>query len=225
MNQVKVSRTHYHEMSPTLLGTFALGVRDGVYINNPGSFPPPPVTQVIFEGIIEDYEEKRTAYVNGGSAQKGPYTTALDLLMTTLDDLADMVDDIPNLTVAIVLQAGFTSTKESDSEHHVPDGSLGNVTLKRGASTGVITSECSVVPEAEFYHAILSTMLMPLTRIDDSKRLEIAAGETFVLVDVSKSRKKTFEGLTAGSTYYVYYFIGNAKGVSQLTEVKSIMCA
>jgi hypothetical protein len=81
------------------------------------------------------------------------------------------------------------------------------------------------VEQAEFYHTILSTMPMPLTRIDDSKRLVIGAGETFVLIDSSKSRKKTYEGLTAGQTYYVYYFIGNARGVSQLTEVKSIMCA
>jgi hypothetical protein len=225
MNEIKVARNYYHQLSPNLLGSFSLGVRDGVFVLYPATFPAPPITQPIFEGIIEDFEEKRSAYVNGGAAQKGPYTTAMDLLMTTLDDFADMVDGIPNLTVAIVTQGGFTATKETDSVHQVPDASTATVTLKRSGSTGVLLSECSVVEQAEFYHTILSTQLMPLTHIDNSKQLVIGAGETFILIDSSKGRKKTYEGLTPGQTYYVYYFIGNARGVSQLAEVKSIMCA
>jgi hypothetical protein len=62
-------------------------------------------------------------------------------------------------------------------------------------------------------------------RIDSSARLILGAATTIVFIDVTKNRKKTFEGLTAGQVYYVYYYIGNARGVSQLTEVKSIMCA
>ena len=131
MNEVKVAREHYHRMSPKNLPTFALGVRDGVYVLNPTRFPTPPVTQVIFEGIIEDFETKRSAFVNGGTAQKGPYLDALAVLMTALDEFADMVDEIPSLTTAIVLEGGFTATKESDSEHHVPDGSHAIVNLRR----------------------------------------------------------------------------------------------
>jgi hypothetical protein len=225
MNQVKVARDHYHRMSPNLLNTFSLGVSNNVYVLNPSRWTTPPMTQSDFEDIIEDFELKRSAFVNGGNDQKGPYTTALTLLMTTLDEFADMVDAVTNLTTAIVLEGGFTATKENDSEHNVPDGTRVVVNVSRGDATGIIYAECPVVAEAVYYHAFISEAPMPNTRIDNSKNLVFGEGEFPLFIDMSKSRKKTFEGLKAGQRYYVYYLIGNARGVSQLTEEKSIMCA
>jgi hypothetical protein len=223
MNEIKVSREHYHRMSVNLLDTFAHKVSNNVYVLNPTRWTTPPMIQTDFDDIIEDFELTRSAFVGGGDDQKGPYEDALALLMTTLDTFADMVDGYPSLTPAIVGEGGFVSTKESDSEHHVPDGGKGVVNLRRAESTGVIIADCTVVPEAEFYQAILSTTLLTDARIMNSDTLVLGKNDSIVSIKTSKQRKKTFEGLTAGTIYYVYYFISNAQGTSQLTEVRSIM--
>jgi hypothetical protein len=224
-NEIKVARNYYHTLSVTLLANFGLGVRTNVFITNPTLFPTPPMTQVAFEAIIEDFELKRSLYVNGGEDQRGPYEDALTALMAALDEFADMVDGIPNLTTAIVNQGGFVATKETDTEHHVPDGGKGVVNLRRGGSTGVVEAECNVVPEAEYYHCIVTNAPMPELRIVNDDYLEYDKTGTFFRIHQTKTRKKTFQGLTAGVVYYVYYWAGNAKGVSQVFEVKSIMSA
>jgi hypothetical protein len=223
MNKVRVLRDHYHQMSVDLIGRTALGVRDGVYINYPLIFTTPPMTQTVFEGIVEDYEAKRSTYKNGGMAQKEPFTTAYGVLITSLDSMADMVDKIPSLTIGIVNDAGFVATKETDTEHPVPDGGRAIANL-RNVSPGVIESECPVVEFAEFYHTIITRQEFTDTRIVDSKRLVFGKLDTFDWIDMTKGRKKTFEGLNSGTPYYVYYVIGNARGVSVLTEARRIIC-
>jgi hypothetical protein len=222
-DKMRVKRRPYHRMSPDKIGDFALGIRNGVFVLHPSAFPTTPMTQAAFEGIIQTYQKKRRAYNGGGKDHKGPYQDARTDLMNALNAFADMVDDIPNLTSAIVMEAGFVPVKEYRSKWHVPDSGTAAVKLSHGSTSGVLHAVCSKVDYGEYYHAIVS--LAPLkAHIVDSKYLKIEDDRELCFISQTMQRSKVFTGLTAGTRYYVYFLVGNGRGVSQLTEEVSIMC-
>jgi hypothetical protein len=116
------------------------------------------------------------------------------------------------------------------------------ITLERG-STGEFTGKCNRVDNAVFYGAIVladdplpdGVTINPLGQfVVPSDHLPQANPQpgpfpqpAFVklIFDLRKSRKKRFTGLKAGTTYFVYFYAGNASGISALSEVRTIMCA
>ena len=221
MNDIHCSLS-YHQTANSKLENFAVGVRDG-WFNNPSVFLAPPETQLIFDGKITAYVNKYSAFKNGGKAQKGPFLTAKTALMTMLDTFAVATDGVALGDEAIILLGGYKPTKGSDSEATVPAQPV--VTLKRG-TTGVIKADCVKVAGAVNYGCLLSTLaLSGDTKIDDGGQLIIASGDLIRKMDLNKKRRKQFTGLTPGINYFLYYYASNAAGVSQLSDVKSIMCA
>ena len=84
----------------------------------------------------------------------------------------------------------------------------------------------AAVPGAAAYGCLLC--LKPLssaTTIDAGGQLIIGASDFVSKMDVNKSRKKVFTGLTAGVIYYLYFYALNSAGVSTLSKVESIMFA
>jgi hypothetical protein len=224
MSQIRVARHPYHTMSPDIIATFARSVLDCEFIKYPSVFTGPPMTQNAFKGIIVNYENKRSAYVNGGIDQKGPYIEAYDELIKALDEFADSVDAIPNLTVAIILEGGFESIKEIRSKRHLPEAGECTVTLTHGGAAGVIEADCSIVQGAEYYHGLLCLAPLEETSIKNHKGVTLSKSDEVLYIDLAKQRSKTFEGLEPGTVYYVYYLIGNTKGISSLTSPARIMC-
>lgn len=61
--------------------------------------------------------------------------------------------------------------------------------------------------------------------IDDNGSVTIPAAQTKdIVVNVNNQRKKVFKNLNTGSTYYVYYAVLNAKGVSGISDGKAMLC-
>jgi hypothetical protein len=212
----------YHRTPNPKLANLALGVRDGQF-NNPLVFITTPVSKVDFEENIKDYSGKYSAFVRGGVGQKGAFLLAKSLLMGNLDSFGVSTDGFALGDEAIILLGGFKPTKGFETAGHTPG--LPEVELSRGDSTGELLSECPVVEGAEYYGALLTETKLVGTVINEAGKLIIAPGEIILQMDFNKNRKKQFLGLTASKIYFIYYYASNATGVSQLSAVKSIMCA
>lgn len=212
----------YHRIGNGKLENFALGVRDG-WFNNTTTFTTPPITRTVFEGYISDYASKYSAYKHGGTAQKGPFLTAKGVLIGALDSFAVSTDTRAAGDEAIILLGGFVPTKVVEVATVPPDVPV--VTVKRGDSTGIIMASCPTVPGATAYGAFICLNPWVSTLIDADGQLVMGPGESFIKLDLKKSRKKKFVGMAAGKTYYIYFYASNAAGVSALSEVRSILCA
>lgn len=227
--------------------TFAVGVRDGIF-NNPTIFNSPPLTLPLFDGLITMFINKRGAYKAGGNLQRGDYEMANMALIDGLVSMARYVDTVAMGNAAIIWTSGFRPSKGSSSQQPAPGQMIG-VTVKRG-STGVLMGECANDSVVDFYGCII-TEGAPLPegfkidaagqiwlRPNDSAGINPETGEAITVrglfasqaqvkgaaFSLTKGRKKKFIGLTAGMTYYFYFYGVNAQGVGALSEPKSIIC-
>lgn len=226
-------RLEYHKSKLTALAPFALGVRDGIYNNNP-PFMAPPLMQPIFEGLITDYSNKYAAY-KAHTETKAEMEIAKGSLMTGLDTMSNYVNTVANGDANIIGQAGFVPTKGSASQQNPPAEPTG-ITLNR-LGAGELVSDCPVVEGAEFYCAVLTQSPIPASIIMVNGQIVLNEGGAtpsptpmpgptpsgIGIIDFNKSRRKIFIGLTPGITYYIYYWAGNTAGVSPLSQVVSFM--
>ena len=212
----------YHKTPNSKLAVFATGVNTGQF-NNQKRFPNPPVAQPDFEQHITNYETSYKAYKKGGSSQKGQFLIDKGVLMGDLDKFAVNTDTNSGGDPDLIVLGGFVPTDGTSSKSVIPE--TPETSLSRGTATGVLLAESKVVPGAANYGCILS--LKPFstaTLIDLTGQLTLGPNDFFIKLDLKKGRKKKFVGLTAGTTYYVYFYASNTAGVSQLSKVESIMC-
>lgn len=222
-------RVNYHNYKLDTIDVFAVGVRDGIY-NNPTLFPAPPMGLPLFDGLITDYVNKRGAY-KSRTIPRAVFLVAKDSLMSGLDTMSVYVNTVANNDPLIIGQSGYIPTKGNNTPINPPVQPTG-VTLKR-ALAGELEADCTVINNAESYGAALvansplppEIMINPLGQIvvNDSNQLPPTPPTPDVenikfILDLNKTRKKTFTGLQVGITYYVYYWAMNAGGVSPLSE-------
>ena len=224
----------YHNMPLDLVESFALGVKAGYYGNNP-PFAVLPITDAALQALITDYVKKRADYINGGAAQKGPFLLAKAALMSALDSLAREVDIVAKGDEPTIILAGFVPTKGGHSPAGKPAQCV--VTVKKGIA-GELISTCALVDGAKHYGAVmLEGGTMPdgvVINADgrvvwQSKDPQFNANQpdpkvTGVWIDLTDQREKHFTGLKHDAVYYFYYYAVNAAGVSQLSEVVSMVC-
>ncbi|MBK7148714.1 MAG: hypothetical protein IPH78_07765 [Bacteroidetes bacterium] len=212
----------YHKLLGTELDQMAHAVADGIY-GNPGTFASPPVTQLVFEGLLTSYHNAYEDYKNGGKNQKGAYLIAKNNLMGSLDQLADYVDSQAGLTEATIYLAGFTPTKASDTKAVVPNAPAIK-SVEQGTS-GTLLVEAEAVPGADFYGCIITEF--PL---DPTKELFFFEGNLLITnlslrMELNKSRKKKIMNLNPKTEYWFYFYAGNTAGVSTLGAPMSRVCS
>ena len=234
MSQIHCNK-EYHRTSNQELKTFAEGVETGYFAHNP-PFTVLPVTLIDFQALIEDYDNKLTAYENGGETQKGPFLIAKTALMDALDLLATETDKVADGNSELIILAGFEPTKTKGET--VKPGQT-TVTVKRGIANELI-STCALVEGARHYGCIV-TEGAPLPEdiiIDGNGRIVWSANSspspgpgplpgptpTRVFLDFTDQREKHFTDLIHDVTYYFYYYAVNAKGVGPLSEAVSMVC-
>lgn len=222
-------RLNFHNMRNDLLDVFAIGVRDGIY-NNVIVFAMPPLAQPMFQALIDAYLNTYGAYKQGGLAQKGPFLAAKTALINGLDQFAEYVNPIANNDANIVTLAGFVPTKGSSSTVN-PPGQPTGIVVKRGIS-GELLAECPKITTVIFYGALLiaDNPLPDNIMINEAGQIIVdgtdnpspspspSPGSSYYVLDMNKSRKKKFTGLTKGRMYYIYFYAANAGGVSPLSE-------
>ena len=222
----------YHQYNGADLESQGHKTSAGVFGNNP-PFTSPPMTKIVFDGLVEAVHNTYEAYTDGGLGQKGAYLIARVNLITALDTTAKYVDELPGVTEAIIILAGFKATKTGDSTAVIPaTPELDKV--ERGV-TGVLMPECKTVHGADFYGCLVAAG-EPLAGIGMNSSGQIVAMQDSgpapvpgppaiaLVIDVNKSRKKKITGLVKGVDYYIYFYAGNSAGVSDLSEPVVIMC-
>ena len=229
----------FHKSKVNDLPIFAIGVRDGIYLN-PDPFDAPPITELNFQKLIDTYTNKRGAYENGGSAQKGPYQAARQALLDGLDQMAVYVDLVAKGDENIILLGGYVPSKGNRSETPSPVQPTG-VSVKRGEASGILIAECENQSVAISYGCIV-TVNQPLPAnvvlnangqliFSDTEpsppagTMALSTALISGLIDFNPGRKKKFKNLIPGLTYYFVFYAANATGVSPFSESKSIMCA
>jgi hypothetical protein len=214
----------YRRLGLDVLDVFALGVKTGVFTHDP-PFTAPPMTESEFDDLIQAYPTMRSAYVQGGLAQKGDFLNAKAALLDGIDELADYVDEVADGDENIITNAGFVPTDITKT----PAVKAGQpvVTVKRGIA-GELFASCEKIAGVIYYGCIMTigaalpdgVFLTP----DGKLAFEGTPGTTRMAFDLTKQREKHFTGLTHDETYYFYFYAVNAAGVSPLSEVVSIVC-
>lgn len=216
---------NYHSKPVDTLDVFALGIKAGIW-GNAGTFATPPMTELVFNALIQTYLLTRAAYVQGGLAQKGFFDDAKDALLEGLDELADYVDDVADGLESTITTAGFVPTDVILTPATQPTQPV--VTVKRGLA-GELLAECAKTPGAKYYGCMMvqGTPAPPGFAISPDGKIIIENSSPTALVlaiDVTQKRKKKFTGLTHDAVYYFYFYAVNAAGVSPFSEVVSMVC-
>jgi hypothetical protein len=241
MNNSFVKRTDYTVRPVGELNVPAGIVLINLYANTT-VFANIPVSQTDFETYINDYTAKYSAYVDGGSAAKGEFNMAEETLLRTMNSNALYVDSIARGDRNIILLSGFVPTKETATPKQKP-AMLTGLVLQRG-STGELTATCDKQEGVESYIAVLTADNPPPAwfTVDGSGQVNFSDGDSDPdpaqpqsvslttdnpsggILDFNKGRKKTFMGLTPGTTYWVTMFGINTAGVGPLCPPVSIVC-
>lgn len=215
---------------------FAQGVKNNIYLHTT-VFTTPPLTDVVFQGLIDAYIDKRSAYVNGGTDQEPAWNNARTQLLDAVNSTADYVDTLVNGDENIVILAGFKPTKSNASSVTKPTKITG-VELNRTEEVGKLVADCDAQKGVNAYVCIL-TKGAPLPagitvsgkgqitiNMPDSpeEALALLTGLESIQIDLTQNRKKIFENLELMKTYYCVYIGINAGGVGGMSDADSIVC-
>lgn len=237
MAQIKCTKS-YRRLGLNVVDVFAAGVRDGVYGNV--IFMTPPITQVDFQKLIDNYFNTRALYKQGGLAQKGPFLAAKTAMLNGLDVMAVYVDTIALGDANIITEAGYVPSKSTATKQPKPAQCTGVAATR--PSPGVIISTCDKQEVALTYVCIVTTAALPADIFITAKGQVLfpgsdpkpapmpgpmpapAAPSEGAIIDFNANRKKEFAGLTVGTRYYFTYFAINSSGVGALSTTFSIIC-
>ncbi len=206
------------------LGTFAARQIAGIF-GNATVFVAPPITQPAFQTLIDNYTTDWGLF-NAGTLARASFNISETALMVALDDLADYVDGIAAGNSEIVALSGFYPISDTKNKRPEPEAAV--VELSQG-TVGVIESKCKKVENADYYIAIITSRPFSSITINGDGMVLFGpdpegSPDRFASVCVNKSRNKRFSGLVSDRRYYVYYIVGNSSGLSEISEVKSVLC-
>lgn len=212
----------YHTFYGSELDQMAHAVAEGIYTHS-STFASPPITQTVFNGLLDTYHDDYEAYKNGGKSQKGAYLISKNNLMAALDSLAAYVDALPDLDEATIILSGFTPTKTGETKAVVPDAPV--IDSIDNSSKGMLVVDINVAKGAEYYGCIILEEALNgqgIFFIDGTVALDGFSGRVRIIV--TKGRKKMVTNLESKREYWCYAFAGNSAGVSVLSDGVSKVC-
>jgi len=214
---------NYHRIKMDELFSFANLVHNGIYSNST-VFTNPPFTQQDFITIKEHYGTARANYVTYGTTKKTEFENSKTQLIQTLDNLADYVTDLANGDISIILLSGFTPSKPTNNKKDAPNKTP-SFKVKRNEDTGELIVEIEVMEDSrhQFYFFICSEGKELYETMLNNGTLIMPETDHRVFYNYTKSRIKAIRGLIPGTYYYIYVFVSNANGVSQLSQPKKVM--
>ena len=222
----------FHSMSAEkradLAGTIRNGIRDNPTLFDYTKTPKPPLTIEAYTTIIDAAISTRLIYKQGGRAQKPDFLNADALEMATMDLFAVYVDEIADGDEGIIIKSGFNVADSKGPAHKQTIPGTPTVIAVRGAASGEIDTQSESFGGDSMYGCIISEgkPLVSEMIIFHNSQFIVPAGYTNRIIQVLDiHRKKKIMGLTKGVTYFIYYYVANTAGVSQLSIGVEIMCA
>ena len=222
----------FHEMSfddcYTLAGKTRIGIRDNPKYFDYLKTPKPPLTDIEFAALIDDAFNTHNIYTEGGRAQKPEFVKSYNRLKAGMDKIAGYVNLIAVGDEGIIVLSGLNVANSLTRAGKQTYPGTPYVSAVRAEASGEIDSECDVFGRGAIYGCIVSEdkPLDPATTITGKGQLCIPTGQTNKIIHVvDVHRKKKITGLTKGKNYWIYYYVANVIGVSQLSVGFEIMCA
>ena len=224
----------FHQMSVTDLLQKGTVLKQGIDKNSDvfsytpvAPKPKPPYTSVELSGFISTLTTTDAAYNQGGRAQKPAFKTALTELKSAMDEYADYVDIIADGDEDIITLSGFDVADGSAAHQKQTVPSTPVAKAERSDTSGEIVVETTTNGRDSYYGCLISEG-MPLnsgTTMSPTGLLYIPPGNTNrVIHALDVHRVKKIMGLTKGVNYWVYFYVANTAGVSQLSTGVDVMC-
>ena len=224
----------YHKMSVTDLLQKGTVVQQGIDKNSDvfsyaavAPIPKPPYTSVAFGGFIKTLVDADAAYDQGGRAQKPAFKAALTELKSVMDEYADYVDIIADGDEGIITLSGFSVADGSAAHQKQTPPATPVAEAERSETSGEIVVQTTVYSRGTSYSCLVSEggPLNSGTTMSPTGQLFIPAGNTNRIIHaVDIQRVKKIMGLTKGVNYWVYFYVANSAGVSQLSTGIEILC-
>lgn len=215
----------YHRFGTAGLENKATQVSNGIF-NNASHFPSPPFIGTEFINIQTDFSTAAADYDTYGAVKKTAFISAKKKLISLMDVLAVYVDGIANGDESIIILSGFTPTS-STPQNNIPLVRIDSFNAQRTSNPGEIAVEIPAIKGhgSISYYCICSEGA-PISNIAIiNGQITLDSTTNKVRYDYAKSRKKLFQSLTIGTTYYFYVFASNTVSVAPISEAKTVMAA
>jgi len=178
--------------------------------------------------IAKDKQNSTSAQKKAKDLARKDYTKVLRPFIQKWIYRNEMMDD------AAIEVCGLRPRDVTPTPAIKPDAAV--VVVKRGVPGELITT-CAIVPKAKYYGCIMleGGPLPPGFNISADGKITIIDGGNpnpspnpgnvvSLQFDLNEKRLKSFTDLKPGVTYFFYYYVVNAAGVSPLSAVTSMMC-
>jgi len=218
----------YRTESYELIGGFGEQVSAGVY-GNAGTFTTPPLTALVFDAAVADYQSKRGAYTQGGINHKEAFMLAYGVLIGHLNTMANYVDTVADGNSTIIQMGGFVATKGETTAASRHDQLTGLKVLSNTGGTVSLTCDLQRGINAYICIATEGAPLPDSVKVTPTGKVEFppAALNSIrsMIIDARAPRRKSFSGLEPGSRYYFAYAAINTAGVGTLSAPIAVVVA
>lgn len=223
--RIPICKLFFRQYSATGLDTFSQLVLAGIY-DNTTEFATPPIDEASYKAKQQDFLAAYVEYDKYGPVKKTNYLNAKRALVNILNTLAVYVDSVALGDASIIVLSGFEPSREQ-SQPSQPLPQISSFSVKRSESAGeIVINIASITNFGLVNYGCICVEGQPLAEISIvNGQLVFPAGGPLVRYDLNKTRRKVFNNLIAGKTYYFYVFAINSVSVSPLSGVRQLMAA
>jgi hypothetical protein len=215
----------YRHFGTSQLILFAEAIENGIY-GNPISFPAPILSQPAFGLLKTKFITAKTDYDTFGAVKRTDLTTAQTALVDGIDLQVDYVNQVANGDESLIILAGFVPSS-TVSQNNIPITAINTFTAKRTEVMGEIAVEIPTINgHGTVDYVCVCAEANPLTLpAFTNGQIVTTTADIKIRIDVNKSRKKKFTGLTPGVMYHFYVTAVNTVSVAPISGVRSVMAA
>jgi hypothetical protein len=214
--KIRICKLDYHIFGVSKFLSFVASVKNGIY-TNPTVFITPPYTEIDFDSKFDAFAAAANDYIQYGITKKTVFLEKKAELMKIMDNTAIYVNSVSVGDVSIIALSGFVASKDQ-FQRVLPLEKISNfyvknvgVSIASISNKGIINYGCVIAVGGPL---VESTIL--------NGQFITSANDPLIRQDFNKSRRKTFNGLTPGTPYYIYVYANNSIGVSPLSDFKML---
>lgn len=229
MATLKVDKTEVKAIHVDELGATVQEMIQSIYVSNTSIFTgTKPLTQLIIEAYVTDYNIKRNTFKQGGTAAKVPYTTAHEVLIDNVLLYAPYIDGIANGNEDI-LKLGVLPYSDglNDTGARIQAGEVADL-LTYIAGVGSVKISCAPFgKDTKYFTIIVKGAPMPdgvFMNLDGQLVFPDGITMPVHMINVNGKRDKLVTGLIPKIDYYLYYVVVSGGYTSGLSVALKIAC-
>ena len=226
--RISTCKLNFQQEQNLVLENRGDGVYAGIY-NNVDKFATPSMTKVAFGVILSDFAAKRKAKDQGGKKEMIAFKSSTKVMRDTLFSSSDYVNSIALGNIDLIKLAGFDATWDPSKGKgkEVPSKETGLSLRRIQDANNELVSFCGTYPSDCRFLGIL-TEGFPLPEgftISNTGKITLPLNVNFrIFQHLSTVGRIVWDELITAKTYYCYYFIFNAHGISVVSNEAKNTC-